>query len=87
MANIKMKKTNMFYLDSGVYIPGVLIERKLRRPVFVASDPNCGWHKQKIYPDNRRNLVIQPPKSPFEMLIKAENRHFDLIHELIDDDD
>lgn len=43
-----MKISKATYMDDGLVIWGVLVERFLRKPVFYASDPRCGWNRQVI---------------------------------------
>ena len=52
-----MKVTRMGYIDDGVAILGLLIERTLRKPVFVSMDPGCGWDRQIITKNERNNLI------------------------------
>ena len=43
-----MKINKASYLDDDSVIWGVLVERFLRKPVFYAADPRCGWDHQVI---------------------------------------
>lgn len=52
-----MKVTRMGYVDDGVAILGLLIERVMRKPVFVSMEPSCGWDRQLITKDERKNLI------------------------------
>lgn len=52
-----MKVTRMGYLDDGVAILGLLIERIMHKPVFVSMEPSCGWDLQLITKDERKNLI------------------------------
>ena len=81
-----MKTTIMYYNDDGTMVPGILIERFLHKPVFVSMKPECGWIRQTISKDTKKNL--RPYKKPiFEDLIAATNRYFDNVHQMIEDDD
>lgn len=51
-----MKVTRMCYNDDGVLIPGVLVERALRKPVFFSIEPRCGWSRQSITKAEKDNL-------------------------------
>ena len=51
-----MKITRMCYNDDGVLVPGVLVERALRKPAFFSTDPRCGWSRQSITKTEKRNL-------------------------------
>lgn len=53
-----MKVKRASYIDNGILIPGVLIERLFRRPVFYSADARCGWESQVIYKDNSKNVVL-----------------------------
>ncbi len=52
-----MKTYKAFYMDDGVSVPGVLVKRFLRKPVFLASDTRCGWQKQIITKKETKNVV------------------------------
>lgn len=81
-----MKTTMMRYNDDGALVPGLLIERFLRKPVFVSIDPGCGWERQTITKSNYNNL--RPFAGPFlGELVAATNKHFDTIHLLIEEDE
>lgn len=43
-----MKVSKASYMDDGVTVPGILVKRFLRKPVFYAADPSCGWNSQAI---------------------------------------
>ena len=53
-----MKICKASYMDDGVTIPGVLVKRFLRRPVFYAADPSCGWDSQVIYKSKENKVVV-----------------------------
>lgn len=53
-----MKVSKASYLDDGVSVPDVLIERFLRRPVFYAFNENCGWHSQVITKSQKDKIVL-----------------------------
>ena len=46
------------YMDDGLPVSGVLVRRFLRRPVFYASDPNCGWNSQTIYKGDEIDVIV-----------------------------
>lgn len=52
-----MKVSKAMFLDDGVSVPGVLIERFLCKPVFYPFDASCGWHSQ-IITKSKENKVI-----------------------------
>lgn len=52
-----MKVKRAGYMDDGVVIPGVIIKRLFRKPVFFSADGRCGWDSQVIYKDNEKNVV------------------------------
>ncbi|MBQ8245812.1 MAG: hypothetical protein IJZ42_01650 [Lachnospiraceae bacterium] len=52
-----MKICKASYMDDGVTIPGVLVERFLRKPVFYAADPSCGWNSQVITKTEQSKVV------------------------------
>ena len=45
-------------MDDDVLIPGVLIERLFRRPVFYSADARCGWESQEIYKEHKDKVVV-----------------------------
>ena len=66
-----MKVKRASYMDADVLIPGVLVERLFRRPVFYSADAGCGWESQVIYKGYNDDKVVvwtgtpQPGKSYF----------------------
>lgn len=52
-----MKVKRAGYMDDGVVVPGVIIKRLFRRPVFFSADGRCGWDSQVIYKDNEKNVI------------------------------
>lgn len=52
-----MKICKASYMDDGVAIPGVLVKRFLRKPVFYAADPSCGWNSQVITKAEQGKIV------------------------------
>ena len=52
-----MKTTRMYYNDDGAMVPGILIERFRHKPVFVSMKPECGWTRQTISNDTKKNLI------------------------------
>ena len=53
-----MRVNKASYLDDGINIPGVLIERFLRKPIFYSSDLRCGWDSQKITKKENDKVVV-----------------------------
>ena len=53
-----MKIIQASYKDDGVIVPGILVKRFLRKPVFYAADPNCGWHSQVITKQNKGVIML-----------------------------
>lgn len=53
-----MKVSKATYMDDGVTIPGILIKRFLRKPVFYAADPDCGWASQVITKTEKSKVII-----------------------------
>ena len=53
-----MKIFKATYMDDGIYVPGVLIERPLHKPVFYAADSNCGWDAQVITKAEESNVMV-----------------------------
>lgn len=63
-----MKAKRASYIDDDILIPGVLIERLFRRPVFYSADARCGWESQVIYKEDQGKVIVwagtpQPGKS------------------------
>ena len=53
-----MKISKASYVDDGVTISGVLVKRFLRKPVFYAADPSCGWDSQVITKAEQGKVVV-----------------------------
>lgn len=53
-----MKIIRASYVDDGTLIPGVLTERRFRRPVFYSADAGCGWDSQVIYKEYEGKVII-----------------------------
>jgi len=53
-----MKVKRASYKDDDILIPGVLIERLFRRPVFYSADARCGWQSQEIYKQHKDKVVV-----------------------------
>lgn len=52
-----MKVKRAGYIDDGIFVPGVVITRLFRKPVFYSVDARCGWQSQVIYKGMKKNLV------------------------------
>lgn len=63
-------------MDDGILIPGVLIERLFRRPVFYSADARCGWVSQVIYKENKDKVIVwagtPQPRRSFYCAPKAD---------------
>lgn len=53
-----MKVKRASYMDDDILIPGVLIERLFRRPVFFSADARCGWESQVIYKEHQSKVIV-----------------------------
>lgn len=47
-----MKVKKVYLNDDGVLIPGHLVKRIFRKPVFFPFDEDCGFNSQVIYDKN-----------------------------------
>lgn len=63
-----MKTTRAYYNDKGVMVPGILMERFLRKPIFYAVDPTCGWESHVISKFEQRNLFNIDPIADYSRL-------------------
>lgn len=55
-----MKIQKATYDDDSVKVPGVLVERFLRKPIFYAVDNQCGWNLQIIEKTDWHKVEIVP---------------------------
>lgn len=57
-AENSFRVTRVFYNDDGVELPGLLVQRPFRRPVFFPFEAACGFDSQIIYKENK--ALIRP---------------------------
>lgn len=57
-AENSFRVTRVFYNDDGVELPGLLVQRPFRRPVFFPFEAACGFDSQIIYKENE--ALIRP---------------------------
>lgn len=57
-AESSFKVSRVFYNDDGVELPGLLVQRPFRRPVFFPFEAACGFDSQIIYMENE--ALIRP---------------------------
>lgn len=50
---LKAKYARVLYCDDGIEIPGLLVRRLFRRPMFFPFDVGCGFHSQTICKSDR----------------------------------
>lgn len=78
-----MKISQAIYIDDGAVIPGVLVKRFLRKPVFYTDDPSCGWDSQVITKAEKSKVVIYNYMGSMPLINKIDrNAGYRLIKEL-----
>ena len=73
-----MKITRASYIDDGVAVPGILVKRLFRRPVFYSADSRCGWDSQKITKEEEKNLVVSVSEPG-----AGRSRHVDTMSDMV----
>lgn len=74
-----MEFSKVCYVDDDKLIPGILIRRRFRRPVFVPWETTCGWTSQTLTKDTRNRIVPFQPTTPH--LDQFIDRIHDVQHE------
>lgn len=69
-----MKITQASYMDDDVIVPGILVKRFLRKPIFYACNLSCGWNSQVIDKDEQRNVINTTPHDRFYLTIPEAQR-------------
>lgn len=45
-------------MDDGITIHGIPVKRFLRKPVFYAADPSCGWDHQVVTKSEESKVIV-----------------------------
>lgn len=62
-----MKVSKVYYNDDGILVPGHLVTRIMRKPIFFPFDPRCGFSSQRI---SKREELVEYSQSAYRAFFK-----------------
>lgn len=62
-----MKVSKIYYNDDSILVPGHLVTRILRKPIFYPFEPRCGFDSQRI---SKREELVEYSKSAYRKFYK-----------------